>query len=292
MQEIHYEIVTTENPIGIEHCVIAPAVVHGREHDVTLHWHNALEMTLVQKGGIQYMVEGKLQEAREGEFLFINSGAIHLTRNISDTEEIQALVMLLPDTFLEELVPEVSRPYFTIPEHSSVREIIATYMWQIDTYIKHPQPFLNLLIRKELISIVYQLFSKCYVENRSDKAKDSVCKQVVAYTRQHYTEELSLKEVAAHFHLQENYFCRYFKKGTGMSYHQFVSQLRLQSALSHLAAGNRSETECALEAGFSSVKLLIDWCKRIYCCTPQQYIKQNGKAVLQKEKGDCYEKAE
>ena len=77
-----------------------------------------------------------------------------------------------------------------------------------------------------------------------------------------------------------------------MSYHQFVSQLRLQSALSHLAAGNRSETECALEAGFSSVKLLIDWCKRIYCCTPQQYIKQNGKAVLQKEKGDCYEKAE
>ena len=276
MQEIQYEIVTTENPIGIEHCVISPKIVHGRERDMMLHWHNALEMTLVWEGGIQYLAEGRLQEARAGEFVFINSGVIHLTRNVSDTEDIRALVMLLPDTFFEELVPEVSQPYFTIPKHSSVKEIIATYMQQIDTYIRQPQPFQNLLIRKELILIAYQLFSKCYVKEGRGRTQDSLCKRVVEYTRQHYMETLSLTEIAARFHLQENYFCRYFKKGTGMSYHQFLSQLRLQSALSSLAAGNRSETECALEAGFSSVKLLIDWCKRIYHCTPQQYIRQNS----------------
>lgn len=271
MQTIQYEIVSSINPIGIENCIIALSNVHGHEGDTTLHWHHALEISLVLDGEINYIADGKHHFASAGDFVFINSGSIHLVQNTSSTKEIQVLVILIPDSFIHELVPNVSDPYFDISKNSSVQKIVATYLYQISTYLQKPLPFQELLIRKELISIIYQLFSKCYEANHVLSSDNLLSKQIMEYVNIHYAEDISVEKISSLFNLQKNYFCRCFKKETGMTFHQYLCRVRLVSALSLMTSENRSVLECALECGFSSEKILIDWCKKIFGCTPLQY---------------------
>lgn len=273
MQTIQYEIVSTDNPIGIENCAINLRDVHGHEADTMLHWHYALEITLVLEGGIRYIVNGKHYLANAGDFVFINSGAIHLTQNASGCEDVYALTLLIPDSFIQSLVPDISAPYFNMAQESTAQKIIATYLYQITTYMKKPQPFQELLIRKEMISIIYQLFSKCYVSIYTLSSEELLSKHILEYVKIHYAEDISIERISSLFNLQKNYFCRYFKKKTGMSFHQYLCRVRLYAALALISTGDYSVLDAALECGFSSQKLLNDWCKKIYGCTPQQYKK-------------------
>lgn len=86
--------------------------------------------------------------------------------------------------------------------------------------------------------------------------------------------ELTLSMVAQKVGLQENYFCRYFKKYTGTSFSQYLAQARLRYALAYMLDFGASVVESALQAGFPSAKAFTDWCKRIYGVTPAQYKKQ------------------
>lgn len=85
--------------------------------------------------------------------------------------------------------------------------------------------------------------------------------------------ELTLSMVAQKVGLQENYFCRYFKKYTGTSFSQYLAQARLRYALAYMLDFGASVVESALQAGFPSAKAFTDWCKRIYGVTPAQYKK-------------------
>ena len=51
-----------------------------------------------------------------------------------------------------------------------------------------------------------------------------------------------------------------------------VSQrIRLDAALALYNSDHYSLLDCALQAGFTSEKVMIDWCRKIYQCTPAQY---------------------
>ena len=71
--------------------------------------------------------------------------------------------------------------------------------------------------------------------------------------------------------LQENYFCRYFKRFTGMSFVQYLARIRFRYALSYLTDNGLSVTESAARAGFPSEKASTGWCKRLNGVTPSEY---------------------
>ncbi|MGZ9584904.1 response regulator transcription factor [Paenibacillus marinisediminis] len=60
-------------------------------------------------------------------------------------------------------------------------------------------------------------------------------KGVQEYIEQHYNDsELSLKDTAEHFELSPNYFGNLFKKEAGMSFNQYLTQLRMEKAKAYL----------------------------------------------------------
>ncbi len=69
--------------------------------------------------------------------------------------------------------------------------------------------------------------------------------------------------------LQETYFCRKFKKKeTGISFHQYLSRIRLMRRLPYTTRSLLA-LDCALQAGFTSEKVMIDWCRKdlsVYAC--------------------------
>ncbi|MEO8158236.1 MAG: AraC family transcriptional regulator [Betaproteobacteria bacterium] len=96
--------------------------------------------------------------------------------------------------------------------------------------------------------------------------------QAMQYIHENYPGEVSLAAIAGAAHLSPYHLTRVFKKATGVSPHQYLVQVRVNSARSLLAAGagRRSLAEIATAVGFSDQSHLTRHFKRMLGVTPKQ----------------------
>lgn len=88
-----------------------------------------------------------------------------------------------------------------------------------------------------------------------------------------YASDLSLTAIAEAAHLSPFHLARLFKQALGVSPHQYLIQVRVNSARSLLAAGSgeRSLAEVASAVGFADQSHLTRHFKRIMGVTPRQF---------------------
>jgi AraC-like DNA-binding protein len=69
----------------------------------------------------------------------------------------------------------------------------------------------------------------------------------------HFSDELSLREVARAAHISTNYFSEKFKEATGENFVKYVARLRFEKALVLLRQPNLRVSEIAFAIGFQSL---------------------------------------
>ena len=72
------------------------------------------------------------------------------------------------------------------------------------------------------------------------------------YIRENYTRQISLADMALHFHMNPVYFCQYFKKKKGITYVQFLNQVRMEEAKRLLQKGELSVEQIAGMVGIEN----------------------------------------
>ncbi|WP_394920858.1 response regulator [uncultured Robinsoniella sp.] len=82
--------------------------------------------------------------------------------------------------------------------------------------------------------------------------KESIAEKMELYLEENYAKELSLKEVAEHFHMSTAYFCQYFKKHTGDTFVHYLNYLRIEKAKPMLLKGEESVEEVAEKVGITN----------------------------------------
>lgn len=281
MNDIQYEIVQNLNPIGEENCIIAYREVSTHDDDTNLHWHNALEIIFVIDGCIKYTVNGNINFASNGDIIIINSCDIHSTSNFTDQSTLKALLMVVPDSLIIGLAPSSKYSNFAIDHnHQSINELKESLDIISEMCKKSTSEYDNILIRSNLFRCIYLLLKYHCTSVNHIISKNDINIDIVNYVSEHYFEDISIKLIAEVAGFQPNYFCKYFKKNTGVTFHQYLCEIRLKIALSKLVSENLSILECALQSGFKSEKVLIEWCKRIHNCTPLQYKKRHKNTNL------------
>lgn len=91
------------------------------------------------------------------------------------------------------------------------------------------------------------------------------------YIQEHYAEELSLGHLAAVVHASRYYFCKLFKKVTGLNFTGFVARTRTEKAKNLLLNSNLRVSEIAYEVGFQSLTHFNRVFKRIVGQSPTEY---------------------
>ena len=76
--------------------------------------------------------------------------------------------------------------------------------------------------------------------------------QIHAYVMAHYIHPISLDDMAAETGMNRSAFCSYFKRCKGMTFSQFVTQYRLNTACELLKHSQKSVSEVCYLAGFYS----------------------------------------
>jgi AraC family transcriptional regulator len=98
-------------------------------------------------------------------------------------------------------------------------------------------------------------------------------KQAVEYIQAHLGEDLSLSAIANELGMSQYYFCRLFKKSTGVSPHQYLIQQRVEKAKHLLKQSERTITSVAMDCGFANQS---HFAKCFHQCTgmnPKQFCK-------------------
>jgi AraC-like DNA-binding protein len=87
----------------------------------------------------------------------------------------------------------------------------------------------------------------------------------------HFREEVGLEDLLLVTDMSRATFARQFKKHSGKTFSEFISQLRLQAACQELRETDRSVLDIASSAGFSQLSFFNRYFRREMGCSPTQY---------------------
>jgi len=88
---------------------------------------------------------------------------------------------------------------------------------------------------------------------RQNNAEPVFIVKAKQFIAEHYSEPLSLEQVAQAVNTSSFYFCKMFKRITGLNFTEYVSRVRIERAKNLLLNPNLRISEIAFEVGFQSL---------------------------------------
>jgi AraC-like DNA-binding protein len=137
-------------------------------------------------------------------------------------------------------------PVLTAKEHSSVVKLLAIFA-------QHLSMISNQIVLQQ------------------QNAELPVVTRAKEFIRQNQTEDLSLTKVAKAVNTSSFYFCKLFKKSTGLNFTDYVSRVRIEKAKNLLLNPNLRISEIAYEIGFQSLTHFNRVFKKIIGQSPTEY---------------------
>ena len=98
-----------------------------------------------------------------------------------------------------------------------------------------------------------------------------VSDRAAAYIQQHYSEEISLDEIAAYCGISSAYLSRIFAKEQGRGIQEYLTALRLQNAKQLLATTDQKIYEIAVQSGYPDAVYFNKVFKKNTGMTPKEY---------------------
>jgi YesN/AraC family two-component response regulator len=104
-----------------------------------------------------------------------------------------------------------------------------------------------------------------------ENAEPPVITRARQYIHENQTEDLSLGQVARSVNTSVFYFCKMFKKSTGLNFTDYMSRIRVEKAKNLLLNRNLRISEIAYEVGFQSLTHFNRVFKKILGQSPSDY---------------------
>ncbi len=106
---------------------------------------------------------------------------------------------------------------------------------------------------------------------QQENAEPPVITKARAYIQEHQTEEIKLGQVAKAVNMSSYYFCKMFKKVTGINFTDYVARIRIEKSKNLLLNPNLRVSEIAFEVGFQSLTHFNRVFKKILGQSPTEY---------------------
>ena len=96
---------------------------------------------------------------------------------------------------------------------------------------------------------------------------------VILYVREHFTEDISLDMLAEKYGTYPQYLSKRIKQYLGLTFHDYISSLRIEKAKELLASTAKEINEISKESGFVSRNTFLRVFKKYTGVTPSEYRK-------------------
>lgn len=133
----------------------------------------------------------------------------------------------------------------------------------------------QLFIRAGLLKIlgILSSFSLLTEPEKTDDYRVEIIKSSLAFIRDHYQEKLYIRTLAHQVNMNEQYFCRFFKKIIGKSPVSYINEYRIKQAIILLQTTDAPVMDICLDCGFNNLGNFLREFKKDTGFTPLQYRK-------------------
>ncbi len=243
------------------------------------HWHKAVEVLLFVKGKVTCNFENAKLQFKAGDMYIINSHEVHETKC---TRNARYLVVHIDPNVMLHYVPTFDQLRFSLvhdPEDqakAAAYEQLRSHMQEI---LRHTadeaDPTWKLERQARLFAaaaLLVKHFSQpmAMEETRLQRSDMTRLEPLLEHIQLHHSEDLPLDEAVEFMGLNKEYFCRLFKKNMGVSYLQYVYQVRTTAVCRELETTEDPIGEIAERHGFRDPKMLNQYFREIYGCTPSE----------------------
>jgi two-component system response regulator YesN len=111
------------------------------------------------------------------------------------------------------------------------------------------------------------LFIMTHKQGRNKKMIDIV----KDYIHEHYSKDISLKDIADHVCLSSYYLSKCFKNTEGINYKDYLIKVRMEKAKHLMSKQNKTVQETAFEVGYSDPNYFSKAFKNYVGISPTQY---------------------
>ena len=242
------------------------------------HWHQAVELLLFVKGKVTCNFENGARHFKKGDMYIINSHEVHETKC---SRNAVYLVVHIQPSIMCRFVPTFDQMRFSLlfdPEDQTkamAYDQLRRHMEEILRQTEENDIAYKLERQARLFAVAALLvkhFSQplAVEETRLQRSDMTRLEPLLVYIQLHHAEELPLDDAADSVGLNKEYFCRLFKKNMGVSYLQYVYQVRTTAFCRDLEATEDPISEIAERHGFRDPKMLNQYFREIYGCTPSE----------------------
>lgn len=240
-----------------------------------LHSHrNWLEITYVSSGHGEQIIGERNWHVREGDLLISNCNVVHGENPLSvsnfKTYCFNFSHVRLQGELENCVVSGADLPVLSTGKH---QDEINSLVEMMHTHYGQPgYEDVCQLLAASFLALVHQI----NLERRPDVDETTArgnfaVSQIEQYINKNYQENLTLDSLADQFHISRYYLSHLFRKSTGFSLIQYLTQRRIGEAQILLQSSDRNVADIAQLVGFASSSYFNNVFRRYVGMTPVAY---------------------
>lgn len=249
------------------------------------HWHDDLELILIQSGEMQYNIGGEVVLLKEGEGIFINARQLHFGYSDSKNECLFLCVLLHPILLCSSKTIEQQyvRPLL-FDEHIPFCHLTNTHPWEREIlssiqeiYDIRNDPLSELKIQRAFLTIWIALCDNAISIQKDQLSRNhhlSALKDMISFINQNYSEKLSLGAIAASGKVGKTGCCGIFRQYMNKTPNEYLTELRLRKAIELMQHTDMTLLEISEAVGFSGASYFSETFRKCYDVSPSEYRKQ------------------
>ena len=105
--------------------------------------------------------------------------------------------------------------------------------------------------------------------------------RVLTFVHENFTQPLSQPEVASVVGMSPSSFCRFFRRATGKTFIEYVTELRVRHACTFLIESQLSVLEVSLQSGFGNLSHFNRQFRKLQGMTPSEFRKSHAEAAAE-----------
>lgn len=257
-----------------------------------LHTHDYLELAYIVSGSFHQRILGKDVIFQQGELCLIDKNCLHqdyldsgpacilflgianemfdsiMSGHVAD----ERIVSFLQSSLLKQ--KNLLQYLHFKPDSTSNAPMEACLTALLQELVHHDEA--SLYICHGLLMRIFRLLSTDYDFTFSRELQKEmnwlIYEEITGYIKSHL-QDVSIKQLSEHFHFQEDYFNRLLKSKTGMTYTEYVQNLRIAQAEQLLIHTDLNIEQIAAEVGYQNKGYFYKLFTEKYQKTPAKYRK-------------------
>ena len=246
-----------------------------------MHWQERMELLRVYEGQLDIEYGDEIRTVLPGQLAIIGPRQSH--RGLAGPEGVYYKVIMVDISSFYSNIPGSPAFLEAVAERNVVfcrstedTEIIGVFD-RLERIINLPDTPSVL----ESISLSYRLFGllyqRCIAQQEQSTASDAKFGEILSFIDAHYCQRITVSELSGRFGYSEGYLCRKFKRITGSTVTDYITEVRLNHAMHMLYETTEEIRRISDLCGFANERYFATCFRKRYGTTPSQQRKAHQK---------------